>query len=352
MLKFWNKSLLLSIPFLLILAGCGQSSKTSSNQEESAQKELDVRISYNLPAEHATGIYFEELAKEIAKNTANTSIKLNPKTYPNGQLYNDQQLPDAVSNGVVEIGQLNVGFLGGEEAESLRIVDLPFLFNSSEAQWEAEDGEYSELFNQQLEKYNMKMIGYAQYGTVEFYGNKPIKLPKDLKGLKIRAFGKGSSLTIQHLGASPVSMSSQEVYQAMDHGTIDGFSTGSSSVVDRGLYEVTNYGTDMQMNFLSFQAVTNMNWWNNLPEDVQNAVMEASKTAQKASREKAKNDTEHYTQQLIDNGVELYKPSAEEREMWVEAVQADYDNYLKKAGDMGKRLYEAAQKANQNHPIK
>ncbi|MFC4798349.1 TRAP transporter substrate-binding protein [Neobacillus sp. GCM10023253] len=346
MIKFWNKSILIGTILLLILAGCGKSSETSSKQNGDAQKEMDVRISYNLPAEHSTGIYFEELANEIKKNTANTSIKLNPQTFPNGQLYNDQQLPDAVSNGAVEIGQLNVGFLAGEDAEPLRIVDLPFLFDSWEAEWAAEDGEYGKLFGKQLEKYNMKMIGFAQYGTVELYANKTIKLPENLKGLKMRAFGKGNALMLEEIGASPVSMSSQEVYQAMQQGTIDGYSTGPSSVVDRGLTEVTKYGTDMQIHYLPFQSVVNMDWWNKLPEDVQNAVLKASETAQKASREKAKSDAEEYLQKLSAKGLELYKPSAEDRKKWVDSVKGRYDYYLKKSGDMGKQLYDAAQKAN------
>lgn len=357
MLKSLKTGAFVCLASLIVLAGCGQSAETSSSntegsanessQEANVQQQMDVRIAYNLPAEHSTGIYFEELAKEIKKNTANTSIQLNPQTFPNGQLYNDQQLPDAVSNGAVDIGQLNIGFLAGNEVEPLRIVDLPFLFHSWEAQWAAEDGEYGQLFGQQLEKFNMKMIGWAEYGTVELYANQPIKLPEDLKGMKLRAFGKGNAAMLQELGASPVSMSSQEVYQAMQQGVIDGYSTGPSSVVDRGLYEVTKYGTDMQMLFLPFQAIANMDWWNSLPEDVQQAVLEASKVAQEASRAKAKDDSEAYLEKLRSNGVDPYKPSEEEREKWLEAVQPRYDDYLGNSGDMGTQLYEAAQQANE-----
>lgn len=355
----WRKTgLCMTLAFLFIVTGCGQSSGSSSpvtgsnSPTNQAQKEMTVRIAYNLPAEHSTGFYYEVLAKEIQKNTVNTSIKLNPQTFPNAQLYNDQQLPDAVSTGAVEIGQLNVGFLAGPEAEPLRIIDLPFLFNSWEAEWEAEDGEYGKLFGQQLEKFNMKMIGWAQYGTVDFYANKSIKLPGDLQGLKMRGFGKGSSLMLQELGASPVSMSSQEIYQAMQHGTIDGYSTGPSSVVDRGLYEVTKNGTNMNMSFLPFQGIANKNWWDSLPSDVQKAISDASQVAQKASREKARADAEEYLKKLAEHGVQLYKPTPEERNKWVESAKGRFADYSQKSGDLGKQLLEAVQKANQNHPAK
>lgn len=343
-------SVLITLAALLLLSGCGQSSESSAQASGNTPKEMNIRIAYNLPAEHSTGVYFEVLAKEIAKNTESTSVKLLPQVFPNAQLYNDQQLPDAVSTEAVEIGQLNVGFLAGPEAEPLRIFDLPFLYNSWEAEWESEDGEFGKLFDQQLGKFNMKLIGWAQYGTVELYANKPVKQPEDLQGLKMRGFGKGSSLLLQELGASPVSMSSQEIYQAMQHGTIDGFSTGPSSVVDRGLNEVTKYGTNMNMSYLSFQAIVNKNWWERLPGDVQTAITEASVVAQKASRDKAKEDAQKYLQKLNEHGVDMYTPTPAEREKWMEAVKGRYDDYFAKSGEIGKQLYEAAQKANQNHP--
>mgnify|MGYP001280883562 CR=1 FL=1 len=344
----WKTGLWITLLGLMLLAGCGQPAVTSSS---SSGQEMNIRIAYNLPAEHSTGVYFEVLAREIAKNTEQTSLKLVPQVFPNAQLFNDQQLPDAVSTAAVEIGQLNVGFLAGPEAEPLRIVDLPFLFPSWEAEWESEDGEMGRIFDQQLDKFNMKLIGWAPYGTVEFYANKPIKLPTDLKGLKMRGFGQGSSLLLQELEAAPVSMSSQEIYQAMQHGTIDGFSTGPSSVIDRGLYEVTKYGTNMKLSFLSFQAVANKDWWEGLPEDVQKAIVEASRVAQKASRDKAKADSEVYLQKLSENGVEVYNLTPEERELWLEAVKNRLDEYLEKTGDLGKQLYEAVQKGNQLHPV-
>jgi TRAP-type C4-dicarboxylate transport system substrate-binding protein len=349
----------MTFALLLIGTGCGQAMESSAPAAAGGQPsggqgqtEMTVRIAYNLPAEHSTGVYFEVLAKEIEKHTANTSIRLHPQTFPNAQLYNDQQLPDAVSTGAVEIGQLNVGFLAGQEAEPLRIIDLPFLYQSWEAEWEAEDGEFGTLFGQQLEKFNMKMIGWAQYGTVDLYANKSIKLPSDLQGLKMRGFGKGSSLMLQELGASPVSMSSQEIYQAMQHGTIDGYSTGPSSVVDRGLFEVTKHGTNMNMSFLPFQGIANKTWWDSLPADVQKAIADASQVAQKASREKARADAEEYLKKLAEHGVELYKPTPEERNQWVEAANGRFEDYRQKSGDLGKQLWEAVQKANQNHPAK
>ncbi|NME07551.1 TRAP transporter substrate-binding protein DctP [Psychrobacillus sp. BL-248-WT-3] len=343
-----KKFLLIVVILLTILGGCSKESDTVAKADNGSKKSQSIKIAYNLPKEHATGVYFEVLAEEIEKKTKDTSIQLIPSTFPNGQLYNDSQLPDAVATGGVQIGQITTGFLAGGEAKPLQITDLPFVFNSWESMWKAEDGEYGTLFNAQFEKLGMKLIGWPSYGTLELYGNKPIKVPKDVSGHIMRGFGQGASLMLQELGASPVSMSSQEIYQALEHGAIDGYTTGPSSVIERSLFEVTKYGTDMTVLYLSFQSATNLDWWESLPEDVQDAVNEASKIAQEKSREEAKEKDLVYKQKLADSGLSLYTPSEEEMILWKEAASNRYKEYMKSSGEIGEKLMQLVEQANEN----
>lgn len=342
-----KKLVFISLILLTILAGCGKDNDSVAKADDTkGQKTQTVKIAYNLPKEHAAGVYFEVLAEEIEKKTKDTSIHLIPSTFPNGQLYNDTQLPDALATGGVQIGQITTGFLAGGEAKPLQVTDLPLLFNSWESMWAAEDGEFGDIFDAQFEKLGMKLVGWPAYGTVELYGNKPIKVPKDVSGLIMRGFGQGASLMLEELGASPVSMSSQEIYQALEHGAIDGFTTGPSSVIERSLYEVTKYGTDMTLLSLSFQGATNLNWWESLPEDVQQAIDEASKIAQEASRKEAKEKDLIYKEQLTEHGIELYTPSETEMALWKEAASHRYKAYVESSGELGKTLMDLVEKAN------
>lgn len=347
----WSALLTLSL-LITILVACN-AEETTGNTEETVdasgdQQTQDIRIAYNLPEEHATGIYFERLAEEIDDRTQDTSIHLIPSTFPNGQLYNDTQLPDAITTGGLEIGQITTGFLAGGEAAPLQITDLPFLFNSWEAMWAAEDGEYGDIFDDQFNKLGMKLTGFPSYGTLELYGNEEIRVPEDVSGLAMRGFGQGASLMLEELGASPVSMSSQEIYQAVEHGTIDGYTTGPSSVIDRSLDEVTQYGTNMTILYLSFQGAANLDWWEGLPEDVQNAVMEASEVAQTESREAAMEGDLNYKEQLTENGVEQYTPTEEEMELWQQAASNRHEEYLESAGEVGAQLLELVEMYNEN----
>lgn len=335
--------------FGTLLAMAGLSSELAFAQS----KEETIRIAYNLPKDHATGLYFETLAQEIEKNTAGTSIRIKARTFPNGQIYNDTQLADAVSTGVLNIGQMNPGFINSPDVEPLRFWGLPFSFTSWEALWYAEDSEtYGGIFQTQFNKLGMHLLGWASYGTVEFYASKPIKLPGDMKGLRLRAFGVDTSMLIRDLGGSPVSMSSQEMYQAVQRGTIDGFITGPTSVYSRKLYEVAKFGTAVGIQYLSFPATVNLKWWNSLPPEVKAAIEKASATAQQKSRARAKEDDRNANDQLAKLGVSIPALTAAEHEQWVSASKKRSVEFMQKTGEDGRKLLAVVQEANAKHPAK
>ncbi|MBK5204079.1 MAG: TRAP transporter substrate-binding protein DctP [Polaromonas sp.] len=340
-MKFKLRRSLLAIGLCCtLMAGLGSTAMAQT-------KEATIRIAYNLPKDHATGLYFETLATEIEKLTTKTSLKIKVRTFPNGQLYNDTQLPDAVSTGALEIGQMNIGFMNGPDVEPLRIWGLPFLYNSWDALWATEDNPvFKGAFDRQFSKFGMRMLGWVQYGTVEFYANKPIKLPADMKGLRLRAFGVDTSMLIQDLGGSPVSLSSQEMYQAVQRGTIDGFITGPTSVYSRKLYEVTKNGTAIGVYFLSFMATANAKWLAGLPDDTRAAVIQASSIAQTTARTRANNDDKVAREQLAKVGLVTPQVTPEERQQWVDASQKRYQEYRNKAGANGAQLLEIVDTAN------
>lgn len=310
-----------------------------------------IRIAYNLPKEHPIGQFFETLAAEIDKNTALTSLRIKAKTFPNGQLFNDAQLPDAISTGSVEIGQVNIGFINAPAASVGQIVNLPVLWNSWEALWYAEDNKaYRNIFRDLFNQLGMHLLGFAAYGTGEFYATKPVKMPNDFKGLRLRAYGKESSDLIRLLGASPVTLSSQEMYQGTQRGIIDGFLTGPSSVYSRKLYEVVKYSSAASILRASFEATCNMSWWRNLPKDTQAAIDQSATVAEKKGRDLVSAEDKYATEQIAKLGVLIQTLTSQERAQWIQTVKPMYDKYLQNADEKGKRLMQIVNEANSANP--
>jgi len=85
-----------------------------------------------------------------------------------------------------------------------------------------------------------------------------IRRPEDLAGLKIRVSGSAAAATIEALGATPVQMPAEEIYNSLQTGLIDGLVTGASAIGDFKLDEVADsYTIGAPLGHISFYLVMN-----------------------------------------------------------------------------------------------
>lgn len=104
---------------------------------------------------------------------------------------------------------------------------------------------------------------------------KAIRTPDDLKGLKVRVAGATAAEVAEALGATPVQMPINQVYNAMQTGLIDGVITGASTLNDFKLDEVANaYTMGANLGRLTFYVVMNEGKYNALTDD-QRAALDA-----------------------------------------------------------------------------
>ena len=95
-----------------------------------------------------------------------------------------------------------------------------------------------------------------------------IRTPSDLAGLKVRVAGATAAEVAEALGATPVQMPINQVYNALQTGLIDGVITGASTLNDFKLDEVANsYTLGANLGRLAFYAVMNEAKYNGLTDD-------------------------------------------------------------------------------------
>jgi TRAP-type C4-dicarboxylate transport system substrate-binding protein len=103
--------------------------------------------------------------------------------------------------------------------------------------------------------------------------DKVIRTPADLQGLKIRVAGATAAEVATALGATPVQMPINQVYNALETGLIDGVFTGSSTLDDFKLDEVANSFTmGAPLGRLSFFAVMGQGSYEALSDEVKAAL--------------------------------------------------------------------------------
>ncbi len=109
---------------------------------------------------------------------------------------------------------------------------------------------------------------WASEPNVMIMRDKVIRTPADLQGLKIRVAGATAGRVAEALGATPIQMPINQVYNALETGLIDGVFTGSSTLNDFKLDEVANAFTfGASLGNLGFFAVMNQGAYDALPAD-------------------------------------------------------------------------------------
>lgn len=103
--------------------------------------------------------------------------------------------------------------------------------------------------------------------------DREIRTPADLQGLKIRVAGATMAEVAEALGATPVQMPINQVYNALQTGLIDGVITGASTLSDFKLDEVANsYTLGANIGRGSFYTVMNLAKYDSLPADQKAAI--------------------------------------------------------------------------------
>jgi len=266
----------------------------------------EIQMNGDMPVGHFTTVAAERFAAAV---TASTDFDV--KFYPAGQLYSDDVAPDALQEGACVLAQMGVG--GEIEATVPETIILSGP-TYTDMDWfyrfmydvEGGGGWAYEVLEPAFERVGIKWLASSPYSP-DFgcMTTKKITSAADYKGMKLRTPDKGFAALFQGNGASPVVMSSSDVYMAIERGTIDGGVSGTTSFVSRKWYEVADYcmtlgtGPNIQM------LLANLEWWNSLDKDTQDAVWQAAKDMEIWACEAALKDQVDSVQALKDNGVEV-----------------------------------------------
>lgn len=166
--------------------------------------------------------------------------------------------------------------------------------------------------------------------------------PSDLEGLKIRVAGATAGKVAEALGATPVQMPINQVYNALETGLIDGVFTGASTLDDFKLDEVANAFTmGAPLGRLVFYTVMNQGAYDGLSDAAKEALSQEYRCALGNNAEIAWNAT-------ADAGVERARGESkntftdlteEQAQAFADAVAPVVQAYVDEVG--GQAAYEA-----------
>ena len=305
--------------------------------------DVTMRITLQLPLKSHLGQNLVLFEQEVEK-ASNGEIDV--QVYDSAQLYKDKEVPAAVGSGAIEAGVASLTRYVGD-IPAVDVFYMPFLFNTEDKVRAAvaPGSPVRGPIDEAIAGTGSKVLWWQAYGGAILLSNGgPIKSPDDMKGKKVRVFGKTLGDFATATGGAPTLISGSEQYLAYQRGTVDIGMTGVSGVKSRKLWEVMDTITVTNHADIEFLVVVNNDWWNALSDDNRKIIQDAAIVAENNVRDAmSKIEAEAYAA-AKENGMTVYEPSAEEIEAWKAAAAPVYDGYKAAAGELGAKVLEAAAK--------
>jgi TRAP-type C4-dicarboxylate transport system substrate-binding protein len=136
----------------------------------------------------------------------------------------------------------------------------------------------------EMDRYNVKYLSHAQTSSYAIWSKTPVNSIGDLRGMKVSATGWHARL-VKELDAVPVSIVSQEVYTALQRGTVDAAVANPTYGTDRKFYEVCPHFYGLYIGTKALFVAVNKQSWEKIPADIRQIFQELQEDAVIAGRE-------------------------------------------------------------------
>jgi TRAP-type C4-dicarboxylate transport system substrate-binding protein len=276
-------------------------------------------------------------AQEVEKRTGG---KVKITVYPGAALgFAGPRIMTAVGQGLLESAQMWGAHVSGD-LRLAEIIELPGLIP----------------YDIPLRKKIVQMVlpaqekAMASFGVLPFasgqveprniYSRKPIKGLADLKGLKLRAQGVVETEFTKAIGATPVTLSWEEVYPAMQQGVIDAYWVTHSATFNAKLFEVAKYCYEVGLGGANWFVIVNTGAIEKLPPDVRQAVLALRQPVSDRLWDRVDGDIREFKKRLQDKGMSFTQASPEDMKAMLDVAPRVWDTWLQKAGPEAKDLVE------------
>ncbi|MBY0382032.1 MAG: TRAP transporter substrate-binding protein [Xanthobacteraceae bacterium] len=215
-----------------------------------------------------------EKFKELAEKYTGGKVKV--EVYPNSQLYKDKEEVEALQLGAVQMLAPSLAKFGPLGVKEFEVFDIPYIMPDKAALNRITHGEVGKMLLAKLEPKGIKGLAYWDNGFKIMSANKPLKMPEDFQGLKMRIqSSKVLEAQMRALGAVPQVLAFSEVYQALQTGVVDGTENPPSNMYTQKMNEVQKYATLSNHGYLGYAVIVNKAFWDGLPADIRTQLEKA-----------------------------------------------------------------------------
>ena len=285
----------------------------------SAQQPIMIKFSHVVASDTPKGRAAERF-KQLAEERTGGRVKV--EVYPNSTLYKDGEEMEALQLGSVQMLAPSVSKFGPLGVPAFEVFDLPFIFPNRDVLNRVINGPLGRSLFQRLESKGIIGLAYWDNGFKVMSANRPLHMPADFKGLKMRIkSSKVLDAQMRALGALPQVMAFSEVYQAMQTGVVDGSENSLPNLYTQKFYEVQKYIAISDHGYDGYAVIVNKKFWDGLPADIRATLDQAMQDATKFQFELSIKDNQASLDKIkASNRAMVYDLTDAEKEAWRKAL--------------------------------
>jgi C4-dicarboxylate-binding protein DctP len=296
-----------------------------------AQQPIVIKFSHVVTPDTPKGKGAEKF-KELAEKYTNGRVKV--EVYPNSQLYKDKEEVEALQLGAVQMLAPSLAKFGPLGAKEFEVFDIPYILPDKVALRRVTDGALGKKLFTKLEPKAIKGLAYWDNGFKVMSANKPLRMPEDFRGLKMRIqSSKVLEAQMRALGAIPQVLAFSEVYQALQTGVCDGTENTPSNEYTQKMHEVQKYTVLSRHGYIGYAVITNKKFWDGLPADVRGELEKAMAEATTYTNDIAQKENDEALEAMKQSGkTEIVALTDEQKAAWHKALAPVADEMRSRVG--------------------
>ncbi len=281
-----------------------------------------IRLGHGLDTSHSVHkamVFMSERLEEKSNGTITISI------YPNQQLGSERECVELLQIG--SLGMTKVSAATMENfAKEFRVLNLPYLFRDSEHRFKVLEGEIGQDLLKSSSDKNLIGLTFYDSGTRNFYADKPIESPADLKGLKLRVMPSNTAInTVKNLGGSPTPISWGELYTALQQGIVDGAENNLPSYYLNNHFEVCPYYSMDEHTAIPDELLISTIIWDKLTVQQQKWLKEAAEESSAYQKKLWQQSEQEALDGMKEAGVTIIDPDKSKFRELVEPIYEEFE---------------------------
>lgn len=279
-----------------------------------------LRYTAHVPNSH--GLYREVFVPWVEMVVAQTEGRIRWEHYVDGLLHGPLDGFKAVATDITDYTHAYATYQPGS-FHLTHGLQLPFLFaNSGVAALVAEEL-YPEYLKGEYERMNVYLAHCDSTTAYDILSKTPIRVPSDIRGLKVRSTGGLMAEILRQVDAVPVVLAAAETYTAFQRGIIDAVAVGAPDMAAYRLYEIGNYYLPIRLTHTVIQYCLNPRTFDGLPIDLRVPLYNLFRLRGQVAHQNyyGGEALESAIETLTDAGVERLDPTPAERQRWADAVR-------------------------------